>query len=115
MNISSDDRRLGFFDLFPTPGQVNIVHLRKGKICAWHRHGDQVDHYFCVSGVVKVGMIPPESEPIWWVLDEHHPMTVSVPVGWWHGYMALAGNAVLLQYLDQKYNPDDEERHPIDD
>ena len=120
MNISCDDRRLGFFDLFPTPGQVNVVRLRKGAICAWHQHQKQNDYYFCVSGAVKVGMIRthdtadgnPAGEYVeWFVLDEHNPATVTIPPGNWHGYMALTDGAVLCQYLDQKYdasNPDEQ-------
>lgn len=111
MIVSSDDRRLAFFDIFDTPGQVNIVHLHPGSICAWHRHQKQTDYYFCVSGTVKVGIFDGNWDGRFYVLDPRTPTVLTVPPGMWHGYKAL-GPATLLQYLDQKYSPDDEERHP---
>jgi dTDP-4-dehydrorhamnose 3,5-epimerase len=116
MNISSDDRRLAFFNLFDvTPGQVNIVRLYPGSICAWHRHQKQTDYYFCVAGVVKVGMVDtsiPTSPLVsaWETLDAHLPRILTVPPGIWHGYTAIGDEAVLLQYLDRKFDPSDEER-----
>ena len=117
VNISSDDRRLGFFNIFgeATPGQVNVVRLRLGAVCAWHRHTKQTDHYFCVSGAVKVGMVDAQDTVSWFVLDERNPATVTVLPGTWHGYTALSHDAVLLQYLDQKYDASDEERTTVED
>jgi dTDP-4-dehydrorhamnose 3,5-epimerase-like enzyme len=113
VNTSCDDRRLAFFNVFDvTPGQVNIVHLRKGAICAWHRHTEQTDHYFCVSGAVKVGKITGDVLE-WFVLDALNPATITIPPGSWHGYTALTDGAVLLQYLDRKFNAGDEERKTV--
>lgn len=122
MNISSDDRRLAFFNVFgdATPGQVNIVRLYPGSICAWHRHQKQTDYYFCVAGVVKVGMVydeittPPPGLVLFKTLDAHNPQVVPVFPKTWHGYTAIGGEAVLLQYLDHKFNPTDEERMTVE-
>src|ERR1043165_1780237 len=90
MNVSCDDRRLGFFDLFPTAGQVNVVRLRKGAICAWHKNKKQRDYSFCFYGPGKVGIIrshdtadgsPAGQYLEWFVLDEHTPATVTIPPG----------------------------------
>lgn len=117
MNISSDDRRLAFFNIFPeTPGQVNIVRLYPGSICAWHRHRIQADYYFPVSGVVKVGAVYGNGvDAQWRVVDAHNPRVVEVPPWVWHGYTAIGGEAVLLQYLTHKYDPTDEERRSVAD
>lgn len=115
MNISSDDRRLAYFDLFPqTPGQVNVVHLHPGALCAWHRHQKQTDHYFCVSGTVKVGIFGPDWEGKFFVLDARNPAILTVPPNHWHGYQCIGDSATMIQYLDQKYDAEDEERSPVD-
>ena len=118
MIASVDDRRTAFFDIFTdaTPGQVNIVRLRRGVICGWHRHQKQTDHYFCVSGVVKVGMMTESEEGgavFFGVLDAHHPIPLAIAPDTWHGYTALTEEAVLLQYLDRKFDASDEERKSV--
>jgi len=114
MNVSLDGRRLGLFDIFAdaTPGQVNLVRLHAGQRCGWHRHQRQTDRYFCVSGVVTVGITDPEGICTWTTLHAYVPLVIVVPPNHWHGYASVGGEAVVLQYLNQKYNPDDEERHP---
>ena len=112
MNISSDERRLAIFNIFgdATPGQVNIIRLYPGATCGWHRHEKQTDYYYCVSGVVRVGIQPPMGPHRWEILDAHYPRIVTVPVEHWHGYFCIGEEAILLQYLDQKYDPQDEEK-----
>lgn len=117
MRIHSDDRRLGFFDLFPTrDGDVSLVRLHAGALSAWHRHQHQTDHFFCVEGSVKLGHTYNRyTEPEWVVLDAHYPRVVVVKPDRWHGYMDLSGGSILLLYATPKYNPEDEERRSIDD
>jgi dTDP-4-dehydrorhamnose 3,5-epimerase-like enzyme len=116
MNVHSDDRRLAYFNVFDdaTLGQVNIVRLHPGALCAWHRHAYQTDRYLCVVGTVKVGTVNNDGLT-WYVLDEHLPTVVTIPPGTWHGYMPISGEAVLLQYLDRKYDPTDEERKSVEE
>lgn len=105
MNISSDDRRLAFFNIFgeATPGQVNIIRLYPDKVCGYHMHEKQTDYYFPVSGAIQVRM---DSGSV--VMDAFHPAVVTVLPGTWHGYVAIGGPAIMLQYLDRKYDPTDE-------
>lgn len=112
VNIHGDERRLGIFNIFgdATPGQVNIVRLYPDQLCGWHRHLRQTDYYFCVAGVVKVGLAADLGPSQFVVLDARNPEVLEVPKGTWHGYIAIGGEATLLQYLDHKYDPTDEER-----
>ena len=128
MRISSDDRRIGFFDLFDLPlGDLNIIRLHPGAICAWHRHQRQEDWLFCVQGTIRVGRTEctpgemavtlkdnPEQFVQWDTLDEHNPRTLCVPIGTWHGYQNIgAGDAVIVLYATNKYDGSDEERRSL--
>lgn len=114
MNVSLDARRLGLFDIFAeaTPGQVNLIRLHAGQRCGWHRHQRQTDRYFCVAGVVTVGVIDPQEVCTWATLNAYWPQVILVPPNHWHGYTPVGSEATLLQYLDCKYDSTDEERHP---
>lgn len=114
MNVHADARRVACFDIFPEmpTGQINLVRLHHGQFCGWHRHQRQIDYYFCISGTVKVGTMTPNGTQRWKVLESNTPEVLSVPEQWWHGYEAVGGDAILLQYIDNKYDPlrPDEER-----
>lgn len=113
MIVHSDDRRTFIGNLFDTTeGDVNLVELQPGAVCAWHRHQQQDDQLFCVSGAVKVGITKGTSDPVTWeVLTARHPRVLTIPRGLWHGYQNIGdGCAVLVGFNNQKYNPEDEER-----
>lgn len=114
MRTHADPRRLFLGDLFDTPdGDVNLVRLYPGAVCAWHRHQKQTDRLFCVTGAVRVGLLGPDGKPDWLVLDERSPGPFTIPRGTWHGYGALTEPCILLQYNTPKYDPTDEERQPL--
>ena len=122
MRTHADPRRLFLGDLFDTPdGDVNLVRLYPGSVCAWHRHQKQTDRLFCVTGAVRIGLIRmPEGYSIhspypveWFVLDERSPGPLTIPPDTWHGYGAITDPCILLQYNTPKYNPADEERQPL--
>lgn len=116
MRIHADDRRLLFADIFPTNhGDVNVIRLYGGALSAWHRHQRQTDHFFCVSGRVRLGAIGPEDVLTWMVLDEHQPGVATIPPNTWHGYQGFAGDAILLMWADRKYDGTDEERKTVDE
>ena len=116
MRISSDDRRVGFFNLFDLPsGDLNIIRLHPGALCAWHRHQKQTDLLFCAIGTVKVGMIDREGQSTWHVLSEHFPEEYEIPPNTWHGYQNIGtDDAILVLVATNKYDGSDEERRSLD-
>jgi dTDP-4-dehydrorhamnose 3,5-epimerase-like enzyme len=118
VRVHRDTRRDFFGDIFELPnGDLNVVKLKRHVPIAWHRHQHQVDRLFCVSGRVRVGMrqefADEDSTEHWFTLREG--CTLMVPSNTWHGYESLTKDGVLVQFNSPKYNPDDEQRHPIDD
>jgi dTDP-4-dehydrorhamnose 3,5-epimerase-like enzyme len=119
-----DDRRLAWLEVLGDllPGDLNVTTVYPGAKLGWHRHWHQDDYMLVVAGTLKVGCwreidIGPEDEVgrdlIWTTLDARHPQTYRIPAGWWHGYMALGGEATIITYITQHYNPDDEARMPM--
>lgn len=114
MRIHGDDRRLGYFGIFPlAEGDVNVVHVYSGSLCAWHRHQHQDDDFFVVRGALKFGIIDEHGTGSWCVLDERNPGPLHVPRNHWHGYHAFAGAATYVMWASRKYDGTDEERKGV--
>jgi len=114
------ERRRFYGDVFELPnGDVNVVYLTPNVPIAWHRHQHQDDHLWLISGLLRVRWFSEET-------GEHleHAMValpgarkvVTIPMGWWHGYCAVAKNTVVLQFNGPgKYDGSDEERKSLKD
>lgn len=107
MRHHEDDRRNGFFDLFPTAdGDVNVMVVRQGSISAWHRHEQQTDYFFVASGTVRFRVrtsMSEEPEDVT-VTGPSEQMVAIVP-SLWHGYQNVGeGPAILVHYMDRKFN-----------
>ena len=115
MRVHTDTRRRFVADLFPTKGDVNVVYLYPGDPIAWHRHQKQTDWIFCAMGKLTVGIVAPgRKTPTIHFLDPLFTDVVSIPPNHWHGYQATAENTIIVSYLTQKYDPQDEERTPLE-
>ena len=133
-----------FDHLAELPGQVNASVMYAGAVKAWHRHARQDDHWVALAGDLKVGLfntgpsalvaelrlagslpgaervVPIEIAPgkggeVY--LGEHQPGVLRIPVGLWHGGVAVGGrDALLLYYVTRKYDAQqpDEEREGWD-
>lgn len=129
-----------FDHLAEIPGQINISHMYAGAVKAWHRHARQLDHWVVIAGNLKIGLFNTEDHPITAelrsativpgeeivrpievqpqsgravYLGEHAMGALTIPIGLWHGGVAVGGaDAKLLYYVTQRYNPQapDEER-----
>ena len=91
-------------------GDVNVFELYAGRPSGWHRHQYQTDKFFVAEGEVVVGWWSEDHPPVY--LHLHRGARLTIRPNTWHGYEAPNG-AVLVMYLDQKYNPDDEETKPF--
>lgn len=116
MNYHEDDRAQRIFDVFPqVNGQINISYVRTAQhVVAWHRHKKQTDYWFCPKGSFKVGLGRPREDGgvdvFWYYLSDKNFHVLQIPPGIWHGYKALEMNSIMLYYLSEKYDENDEEK-----
>jgi dTDP-4-dehydrorhamnose 3,5-epimerase-like enzyme len=125
MYYNEDDRAQRLLDVFDIlSGQINVSYINSTEhIVAWHKHNIQTDYWTILKGSVKVGMATPYNCGCGCASDPHHSHTVTfeylsdknprvlkIEPGVYHGYRALEPNTILVYYLTEKYNPDDEFR-----
>jgi dTDP-4-dehydrorhamnose 3,5-epimerase-like enzyme len=108
-----DDRAQRLLNIFDIPaGQINVSHVSStDHIVAWHKHDIQTDYWVCLKGAFKVGLAYPTSDGVdirWEYLSDRDPSMIKIPPGVYHGYKALQPESIMLYYLTEKYNPEDE-------
>lgn len=109
MRVHSDHRREAYCDLFPAlPGDVNVFVFHAGADTHWHRHQRQTDRFVVVKGSLQVDVVNPAGETAAHFLRAGDEVTI--PPNHWHGYTCEEEGTVLVMYLDQKYDPTDEEQ-----
>tara|TARA_R110000824_G_scaffold205906_1_gene390846 strand:+ start:2420 stop:2827 length:408 start_codon:yes stop_codon:yes gene_type:complete len=113
-----DDRGQRLLNIFPeVNGQINITHVNStSHVVAWHRHKIQTDYWYCPKGSFKVGLgMPKEDGSVyveWQYLSDKDQKVLKIEPGIWHGYMALQPESIMLYYLTEKYDPQDERKLP---
>ena len=113
IQFNEDDRAQRYLNVFEKigPGQVNISYVNSTKhVVAWHKHNIQTDYWVCVKGSFKVGLATHEEGAKFEYLSDRSPQVLEIPPGIYHGYKALEPGSILLYYLTEKYNPEDEFR-----
>jgi dTDP-4-dehydrorhamnose 3,5-epimerase-like enzyme len=115
MKFNEDDRAQRLIDLFPTiNGQINISYVNSTKhIVAWHKHKIQTDYWICLKGSFKVGIANEAGVVTWEYLSDKNFRVLTIPPELYHGYKALEPNSILMYYLTEKYNPEDEFRADV--
>jgi dTDP-4-dehydrorhamnose 3,5-epimerase-like enzyme len=110
-----DDRAQRIFDVFgETPGQINVSYVNSTKhVVAWHKHNIQTDYWVCIKGSFKVGLAKGYGDVEWQYLSDKNFKILEIPPGIYHGYRALEPNSILMYYLTEKYNPEDEIRAEV--
>jgi dTDP-4-dehydrorhamnose 3,5-epimerase len=118
MEILRDDD-----ELFVKFGQIYVSVHSPGVVTAWHAHERQYDHFCIVRGNAKIGLYddregsPTRGSTQAIVAGEWNPVLVQVPPLVWHGYVALAKEATILNMPSEHYdraNPDELRRDPFD-
>jgi dTDP-4-dehydrorhamnose 3,5-epimerase-like enzyme len=112
-NFHEDDRAQRIFLQFEElGGQINISHVNSiNHIVAWHRHKKQVDYWFCIKGSFKVGLAEEKNGKYnvrWEYISDKNPKVIRIDPGIWHGYKALQEGSIMLYYLTEKYDIEDE-------
>lgn len=118
MTFHEDDRAQRLLDVFPeVNGQVNVSYVNStSHVVAWHKHVIQTDFWTCLKGSIKVGLAFPNGDGShtvkWEYLSDKNPRVLTIPPTVFHGYKAIESGSILLYYLTEKYDPNDEFRVP---
>jgi dTDP-4-dehydrorhamnose 3,5-epimerase len=89
-------------ELFQSFGQVYMTTTYPGVVKAWHKHEKQTDNIVCVAGLIKMALYdgrpgsPTFKEINEFYLGVHNPLLVQVPVGVYHGWMAVSQEEALI-------------------
>ena len=119
IQYNEDDRAQRRLNIFDIPSaQINVSYVNStSHIVAWHKHDIQTDYWTCIKGSFKVGLATPiivngqETYKVDWLyLSDKSPKAIKIPPGIYHGYKALEPGSILLYYLTEKYDPEDEIR-----
>lgn len=116
MRYDADDRREFYGDIFATPdGDINVVYLEPHVPIAWHRHQKQSDRLFLIQGILRLRVFDtdPTIDGVEQILVNTRAKraVVHIPPNLWHGYEALIGGTILLQFNGPgKWDGSDEER-----
>ena len=124
MYYNEDDRAQRLFDVFDVlDGQINVSYVNSTEhIVAWHKHNIQTDYWICLKGSFKVGLATKVSGPdgfgsncTFEYLTDKNPRVLTISPGIYHGYKALEPGSILMYYVTEKYNIEDEIRAKIGD
>lgn len=106
---------------FSTFGQVYVSATYPGVVKAWHFHKEQVDHFACVSGMVKLVLVDTrEGSPTRglvneFFLGEQNPSLVRVPNGVYHGWKCIGLTpSLVINVPDKAYNRAAPDEHRLD-
>ncbi len=110
-------------EYFTRFGQVYLVgDVKAGTIRAFHKHEELWDYFFITHGAAKFVLVDDREEsPTYgnmqtFVTGERNSLTIVVPPGVFHGWMALADDTQLISTASEVYNAQspDEVRIPPD-
>lgn len=108
-------------ELFSKFGQVYVSATYPGVVKAWHYHKEQIDHFACVAGMVKLVLIDTrEGSPTNGAVNEfflgtHNPTLVQVPNLVYHGWKCISLEPSLVVNLTtEPYRYDDPDEYRLD-
>jgi dTDP-4-dehydrorhamnose 3,5-epimerase len=106
---------------FTTFGQVYVSATYPGVVKAWHFHKHQVDHFACVSGMVKLVLVdtrdgsPTKGLVNQFFIGDQNPLLVRVPNGVYHGWKCISLTpSLVINVPDQPYHRDAPDEYRLD-
>ena len=107
--------------LFMSFGQVYCTTVHQGVVKGWHYHKRQVDHFVCVSGMIKLVVYDGRtSSRTHGLLNEffigvHNPMLVQIAADLWHGFKGLtAPEAIVINMPTEPYHHEQPDEYRAD-
>jgi len=108
-------------ELFTKFGQVYVSATYPGVVKAWHYHQQQVDHFACVSGMVKLVLVdtredsPTEGQVNEFFLGTKNPTLVQVPNLVYHGWKCIGTEpSLVINVPTESYRHDDPDEFRIE-
>jgi dTDP-4-dehydrorhamnose 3,5-epimerase len=108
-------------ELFQKFGQVYVSATYPGVVKAWHYHKVQVDHFACVTGMVKLVLIDTrEGSPTRGAVNEffigiQNPMLVQVPNLVYHGWKCISDEpSLVVNVPTEPYRHKDPDEYRLD-
>jgi len=102
---------------FTKYGQTYMTTAYPGVVKAWHYHRQQVDHFACVHGTIKIVLYDARrNSKTYRVINElflgdHNPILVEVPPLVYHGFKCISEEtSIIVNVTNQVYdykNPDE--------
>ncbi len=107
--------------LFLKFGQVYCTTVDFAVVKAWHYHKRQVDHFVCVSGMIKLVIYDSRKDsPTHGRINEffigvHNPLLVQIPALIYHGFKGLTTpEAVVINVPTEPYQPKQPDEYRLD-
>ncbi len=108
-------------DCYEEFGQVYLSTTYPGVVKAWHYHKLQKDNFVCVKGMVKLVLAdtrdgsPTKGEVNEFVIGEHNPLLVQVPIGVYHGWKCIGTEeAFVINTTTKTYNYQEPDEYRLD-
>ena len=110
-------------EFFTAFGQVYVTTCNPGIVKAWHYHKKQEDNFFCVKGMIKLGLYdnrpgsPTQYDTNTLYLGDWNTIAVKIPENVYHGFMCVSTEeAIIINCSTMPYNrkKPDEHRVPFD-
>ena len=108
-------------ECFDTFGQVYLSTTYPGVVKAWHYHKLQKDNFVCVKGMVKLVLCdtregsPTKGEVTEFVIGEHNPLLVQVPIGVYHGWKCIGQEeAFVINTTTKTYDYREPDEYRLD-
>lgn len=108
-------------ECFEVFGQVYLSTTYPGVVKAWHYHKLQKDNFVCVKGMVKLVLAdtregsPTRGEISEFVIGEHNPLLVQVPIGVYHGWKCVGTEeAFVINTTTKTYDYREPDEYRLD-
>ncbi len=108
-------------ECFEVFGQVYLSTTYPGVVKAWHYHKLQKDNFVCVKGMVKLVLAdtrdgsPTKGEINEFVIGEHNPVLVQVPIGVYHGWKCIGTEeAFVINTTTKTYDYKEPDEYRLD-
>jgi dTDP-4-dehydrorhamnose 3,5-epimerase-like enzyme len=118
LRVHTDERRTAYIDLFGEPKtDTNLFVVKPLQANGWHLHRNQDDVFVVLRGAMRFCWWREGGSPLYRTLTGPEDGMIYIPRDCWHGYVnpSDTDEAWLLMQLNQKYNPEDEFKRPLDD
>jgi len=107
-------------EFFTKFGQTYASATYPGVVKAWHYHRDQVDHFACVAGMVKLVLVdtrpgsPTKGAVNEFFIGSQNPMLVQVPKLVYHGWKCISTEtAIVINVPTEPYNYTDPDEYRL--